>query len=848
MDASVFIFILLAFLILRLPARWLGGRLGSAWRSVLFFSGFVCALALLRLWAQEEAAAGVLAVLQGLLPAPRLFGTMLESGIASGLFPGLLSVLGPFLMPLMALGFMELGMEWLQPGNLQPGLPAGPVLQTRSGRQFWLHVLVFTLIPGMIVLVLLAAGTEPLSALRAALLLSLLLAASGSKLDRPAVLLLLILLGLLSLFTLPRPAGINPALLASGLGCLGLTTLLTRLPERSALASREAILPDLYMLLALGGLSFATATKLPLPLMAFLAGISLAGKNKRLLLLRKRYRLLFELGNDALLFFFGFISALQGFGLAEFSLTTVVILLLAGLTAFAASRSSRRAHQSWLGYAAAALPVQMSAWVIAAYMVQSSTGISALGPAIAVLALLHGILERLLQKPGSDAGQAQKHQRVLTGVADTDLAATLISFSACFSLHQRGSQRDAGSANDTVLHAVCVEERSSSSVHSARSAEDLLVRSVAAAAQEGLRLIPSFTVSDSPAQGLLRSAAETRADVIVIGWSRQVDGQGTQVIREKLLEHAGQQLVQVRNPAAFKAARRMFVFIPGSLQELAFSQHITDSIAGLALWAGRPQLHLLTLRDDRFSADAAARAGLHFDSVLELEGWREMEAELREHQDEHSSIVVLSHRPYDRDRDPRLQQLPLALAKHRPDSGLVVIYPAAGAQAAKNTADNAPDSEQNASEDPQNGLAAAQNLPELIVMAQKHSRILPAMPEAALVDAIHSLMQTMFPGNRVIARKLAGDFFDSARVAPIELEPGILLLHAHVETISEPTVAIGSSHSGWKLAALQQPVMVVVILCSPSGASPQIHLAALGQLAGALGDRSFMNTLFNNQN
>jgi hypothetical protein len=138
---------------------------------------------------------------------------------------------------------------------------------------------------------------------------------------------------------------------------------------------------------------------------------------------------------------------------------------------------------------------------------------------------------------------------------------------------------------------------------------------------------------------------------------------------------------------------------------------------------------------------------------------------------------------------------------------------------------------------------AAKLWPDIITDAQRNGRIMTDMQDAALVDAIRALTYCIFPNRKDVAGKLATEFSASARTEPLELEEGIILIHAHVDKMERSTLAIGVRESGWNLVALSHPIRIVLVLCSPSEANPQVHLDALTELAYAIRDKDLSGKL-----
>ncbi|MFH2114856.1 MAG: PTS sugar transporter subunit IIA, partial [Spirochaetota bacterium] len=123
--------------------------------------------------------------------------------------------------------------------------------------------------------------------------------------------------------------------------------------------------------------------------------------------------------------------------------------------------------------------------------------------------------------------------------------------------------------------------------------------------------------------------------------------------------------------------------------------------------------------------------------------------------------------------------------------------------------------------------------------AIQSGRVMTAMREAVLIDAISTLTKALFPSDRTAASRMASDFSAIARTEPIELAPGILLLHAHAKGIAVAALAIGVNTNGWRLVALEAPVRIVIMLVSPVEAGPAAHLEALTQIAKAIRDHGF---------
>jgi hypothetical protein len=359
------------------------------------------------------------------------------------------------------------------------------------------------------------------------------------------------------------------------------------------------------------------------------------------------------------------------------------------------------------------------------------------------------------------------------------------------------------------LRAVCVASTEDGVGPSPRDAEEALVRCVATGAAADIRILPSVVVSASVPDGLARAALERRADALVLG--------SGDAIADILVAFPGS-VVEIRRPESFSSSRRLVTMTvagaeksPGFLLALeAVARAWGSPVASLeALMIGAPASTLVE----------AARGLLDPRRVGSVPAWRDIPAAIDARSSREASLAVLLSRPGAKAWNPGHERLPVILDASFPDASIALWYlPGTPGDASAISGDTAPSSAE---------------WPPLIGTAFDSGRVFVDMREAALVDAIRCLTDSMFPGARGTSGRLAAVFSGVARKEPIELAPGILLLHAHSDGIDEPTVAIGSRPAGWPLAALATPVLITVALVSPADSGPEIHLEALTQIASA---------------
>ncbi|HET7838763.1 MAG TPA: hypothetical protein VFL04_03305, partial [Rectinemataceae bacterium] len=226
------------------------------------------------------------------------------------------------------------------------------------------------------------------------------------------------------------------------------------------------------------------------------------------------------------------------------------------------------------------------------------------------------------------------------------------------------------------------------------------------------------------------------------------------------------------------------------------------------------------------AAARAALAGLKAHGqvkLAELESWKELPAAVRDQGHGRIALFLLCVRPGEPAWHPGLEKLPQRLAEDFPELPLFLCYLPVSPEAAGVPVD------EGAGEKAEAGLFEE---------ALEAGRVRPALASPAITDAVRELLRAGFGGERSLLSRLTGLFTDIAQRQPIELKPGIVLLHAHVSEASEPLVFFGARPEGFRLLALERPARIIVLLCAPAEQGPEEHLRTLGEIARLFKDGS----------
>jgi Kef-type K+ transport system membrane component KefB len=402
---------------------------------------------------------------------------------------------------------------------------------------------------------------------------------------------------------------------------------------------------------------------------------------------------------------------------------------------------------------------------------------------------------------------------------------------------------------------VCVVQDSPNADRDLEQAETTLAQAIARGVAAGVPVRPATRLCLNAAEGVLAAAKEQGATTVLIGWNRAPKPSGAFFgdITDQIVAGGRELTIVARLQKPLAEASALILVIPpfvernpGYLRAL--------SLLRRALVGVSAKLTVLTLASDAADVrESLQRIRGAAPRMTAMETWKEFPKTI-EKLSEGAAFFFLCPKPGRMAWHPALEQLPKTVSELFPDSTLLLFYlpeetgvqeitaaateetesdaTASNAQAADSLAVGpAPNKAKLSEEPPSPPDAFYRNL-------VKAGRVIPNLSSAAVVDAVRELLEVGFPGDIKRVHHLTGIYSDIAQKQPIELTPGVLLLHAHVDNITEPLTLVGAKAAGWRLLALDEPVRVVVLLCAPTSQSPEDHLRMLSLIAQALKDRN----------
>ena len=403
-------------------------------------------------------------------------------------------------------------------------------------------------------------------------------------------------------------------------------------------------------------------------------------------------------------------------------------------------------------------------------------------------------------------------ERVLVAISNPSSIHDLVAFA--FLMRNRRS-------SESVYPVAIVPESADMGLGIA-DAEDGLAQAVVQGVSAGVPVIPATRVSMSVSEGIMQAALEDRAEAVILGWNRAPKLSqaffGSSI--DQVIRDAPELVVVARITSPPGKVSQVSLVLPPLIERhpgfgrgMAYLDNfVSQTGSRLTIYTQKPDGPAVS------TAMAAHRSRLR-SQIVELESWKSVGATLAPRGQGSQVFVLFSARPGEAAWHPAVEKLPHRLGEERPDIGLLLFFLPVGA------------------EGPETDSALRSNrASDILERAFAEGRVMRKMSETSINDAIRELLRMHFDDDRRTLGRLSTLFTGIAQRQPIELEPGVLLLHAHVEEAEEPLLFFGARPEGLPLLSLETPARLIVLLCAPVSQSPEEHLRVLGEIARLLKD------------
>jgi mannitol/fructose-specific phosphotransferase system IIA component (Ntr-type) len=368
------------------------------------------------------------------------------------------------------------------------------------------------------------------------------------------------------------------------------------------------------------------------------------------------------------------------------------------------------------------------------------------------------------------------------------------------------------------VYAVNVVQESAEAPSALAEAERLLGKIVLRGVAGGDNLIPVARVSYNVAEGVAQTAAELRASAIVAGagpgsqWMRRPYGQ----VIDQVVGSTRQLFMVLRSERPLGLHSQVVAVVPPLSERQPGFPRAAAAVKSLARGI-KARLSLVSLEHDLPSVSAEwerVRPAIAFQKAGAAT-WKDVLTALKRYPPASTIFALLNVRQGSLAWQPAVDKLPMAFLEDVPDASLLCVYLP----------------EEEGRPEPEQAITEEAGPAGLLDQARDEGRLLIWGRPMAIADAVRALITLEYPEDRQAQARLSAVFMDIAQREPVELKPGIVLLHAHVPEAAEPVLLWGLSAQGIPNLALKDKMRVLIVLLAPEGQPPEEHLKTLSRLA-----------------
>ncbi len=403
-------------------------------------------------------------------------------------------------------------------------------------------------------------------------------------------------------------------------------------------------------------------------------------------------------------------------------------------------------------------------------------------------------------------------QHLLIPVANTRTAARLLDLAFVLRDTTRGSR----------LHPLTIVPDENDMGAKIAEGENLMAQCLAHAASAEIPVEPRVRISTNTADGIVKAAREMHAELALFGWGedKTVATRIFGTVRKRMLQECSSRLLFCRLVTALNTTRRLRVPLPPRASQRSDIKDLAAESRRLARQLGA-EIHLYVCNPGETERmEALFKKTLPETScvVTSLKDWETLRERLLEDLTPDDMLLLPSERPLGTFWRPSMNRLPDSIAERFPHLNLLIAYPA--------LMEYVPPSEY-----------------EIPGHTSQHMILPVTLDQAVPLDMA---LQTM--AARLCDRDAQrNDIMKLLRQAvadyPVELAPGIVMLHAHSDSVGSTTILVGTGGTGWSFPGVETPAGTILALISPRSKSPEVHLAALSQLARACREGEFTRAI-----
>jgi Kef-type K+ transport system membrane component KefB/mannitol/fructose-specific phosphotransferase system IIA component (Ntr-type) len=393
--------------------------------------------------------------------------------------------------------------------------------------------------------------------------------------------------------------------------------------------------------------------------------------------------------------------------------------------------------------------------------------------------------------------------RILIPLASPDTAEELMNLAIL--LRRRSSHEP--------LYPMTVVESGRNADERIAEAEKLLGHAVVQALEADIPVVPITRAAIDTNVGVKQAIVDMRISMIITAWKGSTASHSRVFGRtmDSIIDNSSQMIFVSRCLVPMNTMKRVVLALPPLIDH---QPGFADAIRAIKTLAHQLDASLLTVsvppttdRASRVIQDCQPKIK---ESYSQLERWDELLSWMKQNLGKDDMFFMISVRQGRLAWQPNLSRMPRSISHEFKDINFVVVYP--------------PEMQWDEARD----MQQAKTLCHSLVFPASHIRIDLTGPD--IYDAIEKLLQPAFLQQKTVVKEISNILMHMAQTEPMELSPGVVLLHAHIQQVYAPTAFIGINKQGWKLPNISEDIKTLFVLLSPKDASPEFHLKALADL------------------
>jgi Kef-type K+ transport system membrane component KefB/mannitol/fructose-specific phosphotransferase system IIA component (Ntr-type) len=347
------------------------------------------------------------------------------------------------------------------------------------------------------------------------------------------------------------------------------------------------------------------------------------------------------------------------------------------------------------------------------------------------------------------------------------------------------------------------------------AAEKLLGHAVVHAAAADVPVNPVVRIDRNVASGILRAVQENLISTVIIGWNGKSSGRQYTFgsVLDQLLQETQELMLVSKIEQPLATVERVVLILPPHAD---LDPSFVDIVRTVKMLASQMSARVRVLASDE-SMPAVERCMEATKPVVPvvyqaLQAWSRLVSAYAEDRKPHDLLFLATARQGTLAWRPALSRLPRLLSRQFSSTNLVVCFPPVPVE------DAYPSYSLPSGDLVLGGLISTGRI-KLDLHGHTTDEVLSEMLRATLLDRPDLLRESTD-----VFQFIEADYMP-------ELMPGVVLYHAHVSGIKEPLLFIGVSARGLNILKSSGLLHVVLLLLSPEGGSPEVHLRSLALVA-----------------